>query len=241
MTASAQQLLAAGRAALRAGDPAGARRSLEPLLSQSPSGDVIEGLGRAAYLELDFRRAIDDLERAYAAHRAGGDHVGAVRVARTLAYMHGAIMGDGAVMSGWLARAQSLLVGRDQSPESDWVALNIGMFEGDRGRKEVHFRHALEVARRFGDADLEFVTLAYLGASLVHDDRTEEGMLFLDEALAAVAGSDVDDFCALEEIFCQLFSACEHARDVTRADQWMRILSYALWRPLDRGGTMARG
>ena len=89
-------------------------------------------------------------------------------------------------------------------------------------RKEKRFRDALELARRFGDSDLEFVTLAYLGASLVHADRTEEGMVLLDEALAAVAGSEVDDFCVLQEIFCQLFSACEHARR-RRADQWIRI------------------
>jgi DNA-binding NarL/FixJ family response regulator len=38
-----------------------------------------------------------------------------------------------------------------------------------------------------------------------------------------VAGSEVDDFFVLEEIFCQLFSACEHAHDVNRADQWIRI------------------
>jgi hypothetical protein len=48
-------------------------------------------------------------------------------------------------------------------------------------------------------------------------------MVLLDEALAAVAGSEVDDFCVLEEIFCQLFAACEHAHGVTRADQWIRI------------------
>ena len=35
--------------------------------------------------------------------------------------------------------------------------------------------------------------------------------------------SDVDDFLILQEIFCQLFAACEHAHDVTRADQWIRI------------------
>ena len=78
-------------------------------------------------------------------------------------------------------------------------------------------------ARRYGDTDLEFSTTAFLGASLVHSDRTEEGMLLLDEALAAAAGGDVEDFLALEEIFCQFFSACEHAHDVTRADQWMRV------------------
>src|SRR6266498_2792844 len=48
-------------------------------------------------------------------------------------------------------------------------------------------------------------------------------MALLDEALAAVAGGEVDDFQVLEEVFCQLFSACEHAHDVSRAEQWMRI------------------
>jgi DNA-binding NarL/FixJ family response regulator len=38
-----------------------------------------------------------------------------------------------------------------------------------------------------------------------------------------VTGNEVDDFSVLEEVFCQLFSACEHARDVARADQWIRV------------------
>jgi DNA-binding NarL/FixJ family response regulator len=146
-----------------------------------------------------------------------------VRVARTLAYMYLSIFGDAAVMSGWIARAQTLLAEELDSSEAGWVALNRGMFESEPVEKERRFREALESARRFGDSDLEFVTLAYLGASLVHADRTEEGMVLLDEALAAVAGSDVDDFCVLQEIFCQLFSACERAHDVSRADQWIRI------------------
>jgi DNA-binding NarL/FixJ family response regulator len=218
------ELITAGRAALRAGDAAGARRAFETGLGEWPDdGDLVEGLARAAYLELDFAGAMELWERAYAAHRASGDQVGAVRVARTLAYMYGSVMGDWAVMRGWIARAQTLLAGAPDSAEAGWVALDLGMFEEDRARKEQHFRGALEVARRVGDADLEFVTLAYLGASLVHADRTEEGMVLLDEALAAIAGREVDDFTALEEIFCQLFSACEHAHDVVRADQWIRV------------------
>jgi len=218
-----QELIEEGRAALRAGDPAGARVVFEHAVTESTSGDVLEGLARVAYLELDFPKAIEGWERAYAAHREGGDRVGAVRVARTLAYMYGGVVGDSAVMSGWIARAQTLLGDAVDSPERGWVSLNLGMFEGDRARKEVYFREALEIGRRFGDTDLEFVTLAYLGASMVHGDRTEEGMVLLDEALAAVAGSEVDDFSVLEEIFCQLFSACEHAHDVARAGQWIRV------------------
>jgi thioredoxin-like negative regulator of GroEL len=219
-----KDLIAAGTQALRSGDAAGARRAFESALAESAEdGDVIEGLARAAYLDLDFLSAMESWERAYAAHRAAANQIGAVRVARTLAYMHGSVMGDWAVMSGWIARAQTLLAGAADSGEAGWVALNLGMFESDRARKDEHFRTALAVARRVGDAALEFVTLAYLGASLVHADRTEEGMVLLDEALAAVAGREVDDFLVLEEIFCQLFSACEHAHDVGRADQWSRV------------------
>ncbi len=223
MAHSVAEAVAEGQAALRAGDAAGARRALGCAPVDPMSGDVIEGLARASYLELDFAPAIEGWERAYAAHRAGRDRIGAVRVARTLAYMYGSIVGDGAVMGGWLARAQTLLDGDTSSPEAGWVSLNRGMWENDRTRRETQFRAALEVARRAGDSDLEFVALAYLGATLVHDDRTEAGMVLLDEALAAVAGSDVDDFCALQEIFCQLFAACEHAHDVSRADQWIRV------------------
>jgi ATP/maltotriose-dependent transcriptional regulator MalT len=223
VTSSVGELIAEGRAALRAGDAGGARRAFEAAQVESSGGDVIEGLARASYLELNFAEAIEGWERAYAAFRDAGDHVGVVRVARTVSYMYLAIVGDWAVGSGWLARAQTLLGEAGESPERGWVALNIGMFEADRVRKEEHFREALSVARTAGDTDLEFVALSYLGASLVHSDRTEEGMMLLDEALAAVAGSDVEDFCVLEEIFCQLFSACEYAHDVSRADQWIRI------------------
>jgi DNA-binding CsgD family transcriptional regulator len=220
---TAGELVAEGQAALRAGDAAGARRAFGSTVVDSAAGDVIEGLARASYLELDFGPAIEGWEHAYAAHRRSHDRLGAVRVARTLAYMYGSIVGDGAVMGGWLARAQSLLGADVASPEAGWVTLNIGMWEGDRERREARFRDALEVAQRVGDSDLEFVALAYLGATLVHDDHIEQGMVLLDEALAAVAGREVDDFCALQEIFCQLFAACEHAHDVSRADQWIRV------------------
>jgi len=216
-------LIEEGRVALRVGDGPGARRAFELALAEELLGEALEGRARAAYLELDFVCAIEGWERAYAAYRDTGDQLGAIRVARSLACTYGTVVGDAAVMNGWIARAQTLLGDASESAEAGWVALSVGMFEDDRARKEAHFRIALDAGRRFGDRDLEFSTLAYLGASLVHDDRTEEGMVLLDEALAAVAGSEVDDFAVLEDIFCQLFSACEHAHDVARADQWIRV------------------
>ncbi len=223
VTDRGESLLEEGRAALRSGDTASARRAFAAVEGLPQSGPLLEGLARCSYIELDFQPAIVGWERAYAVYREGDDQIGAIRVARTLAYMHGSINGDGAVMGGWIARAQSLLGDDTASAEAGWVALNAGMFEGDRDQKHARFRTALELGRRWDDRDLEFVALAYLGSSLVHADQIEEGMTLLDEALAAVAGSDVDDFCVLQEIFCQLFAACERAQDVSRADQWIRI------------------
>lgn len=216
-------LIAEGAAALRVGDAVRAVDVFERAVADSPTGTALEGLAQAAYLSIDHLRAIEQWELAYAAYRGSGDQNSAIRVARTLAYMYGSVVGDWAVGSGWIARAQTLLLDDPESVEAGWVALNLGMFEPDRPTKEHRFRTALDLARRVGDTDLEFVALAYLGASLVHADRTEEGMSLLDEALAAVAGHEVNDFGILEEIFCQLFSACEHAHDVNRADQWIRV------------------
>jgi DNA-binding NarL/FixJ family response regulator len=222
VTGPATDPVAEGRAALRQGDTAAARRAF--VVAGDPTDPVVlEGLARAAYIDLDFDTAIAEWEHAYAAYRGADDAVGAGRCARTLGYMSGSVRGDGAVMSGWLSRATTLLDDAPESAERGWVTLNRGMFDGDRDERDALFATALESGRRHGDDDLTFVALAYRGANLVHADRTDEGMALLDEACAAVAGSDVDDFCILQEIFCQLFAACEYAHDVARADQWIRI------------------
>ena len=157
VTAQVPELVAEGRAALRRGDAAGAR-ALRTRPTGPASGDVIEGLARASYLELDFAAAIEGWERAYAAYRDAGDQVGAVRVARTLAYMYGAIVGDGAVMGGWLARAQTLLGGDGESRRSaaGWRSTSACSRATARARRRSSARRSTS-ARRFGDTDLEFV------------------------------------------------------------------------------------
>ena len=107
-----------------------------PRIADGETLGTTEGLAQAAYLELDYTTAIDGWERAYAEYRELGDDAGAVRAARTLGCMHATVAGDWAVASGWIARAQTLAASAAGSSESGWVALNIGMFEGDRlGRK----------------------------------------------------------------------------------------------------------
>jgi len=218
-----QELVERGQLALRRGDSAAAREAFRAASGLDPAGDVLAGLAQADYLDHDHDAAISGWEQAYAAYRTEQNHAAAGRMAQHLSYMNGMFRGDRAVMNGWLARAETLMDGAEHTEAVGWVALYKGMFENDPDRREQRFREALTSARRFHASELELNALAYLGATLVHEDRTEEGMLLLDEALAALAGHEVDDFLVIQEVFCQLFSACEHANDVARADQWIRV------------------
>jgi hypothetical protein len=175
MAGSSRDPVALGRDALRAGDARAARSAFEEALAAGASGAALEGMSAASYVRLEFPRSIDEMERAYAVYRAEENGPAAVRTARTLGYLHGTTTGDWAIASGWLARAKALLTGQPDTSERGWVALTEGMFEENRAIKERLYARALDVGRATCDAELVFSTLAYLGASLVHDDRVEEG------------------------------------------------------------------
>src|SRR5690606_10857141 len=101
---------------------------------------------------------------------------GAIRIARSLSGMYHSYLGELAVSSGWLARAQTLLEGTEDASVHGWVALNLGMFEAARATKNERFRDALAATRAGGDIALEVAALAYLGASLVHGGDAVSGM-----------------------------------------------------------------
>src|SRR4051794_16772548 len=130
-------LVSQARAALLVGDAASARSFLERV---APTPEVLEGLAAASYVLFEYERGIEEFESAYAGYRAAGNGVGAARVARTLAYMHGTTSGDWAVAGGWIGRAKTLLADSPGSSERGWVALTEGMFEPDRAKKQATFQ-----------------------------------------------------------------------------------------------------
>jgi DNA-binding CsgD family transcriptional regulator len=162
-------------------------------------------------------------ERAFAAYRDEDDALGAARVARMLAWMHGNVYGEGAVSSGWYARAESLLAAvPGDGAERAWVELGRAMTEPHGEAREQRLQAVVEAARRLGDRDLEFEALGWLGLEHVFAGRLDEGMPLLDEALAAVCAGEVRDLYVVEGIFCGMFWACERVHDVARAEQWIR-------------------
>ena len=212
-----------GRAALRDGDAATARRAFELALAEDETGAALEGLGEALYLQCDYQAAAAYYERAYAAYRRERNLAGAGWAAVTASWVTGNVLGDWAVRNGWLARARAVLeeAGGD-GPERGWLLHTTAFTEPDAQVREVLLREAIAVGRRLGDPDIEFEALSYLGGVLVMTDRVEEGLTFLDESLAAVCAGELKELATVESIFCGFFWACELVNDVPRADQWMR-------------------
>lgn len=184
---------------------------------------VLEGLGRARYLEVDYPGSIEAHERAYHAYCREGNRLGAARAARALSWIYSNLSGDRAVANGWLGRARSLLEEADpDSAEHGWVEAMEGAAATDPGERRRRFEAAAALARRCGDTDLYFEATGWLGMDFVAAGREAEGMGLLDEALAAVCAGEVTDLYVAEGVFCGMFMACEQAHDVARAEQWLR-------------------
>jgi DNA-binding NarL/FixJ family response regulator len=212
-----------GAAALRDGDTAAARRAFELALAEGESGEALEGLAKALYLDREYAAAAAHCERAYVAYRRERNPAAAGRAAMTASWITGNVLGDWAVRNGWLARARAVLeeAGPD-GPEHGWVLLIRAWTEPDAPLREALLREAIAVGRRLGDADIEFEALSYLGGLLIMTDRVEEGLVLFDEGLAAACAGELTELTIVDSIFCGFFWACELVNDVPRADQWMR-------------------
>src|SRR5262245_48429993 len=98
----ANDLIAAGRAALGRFAWEEARITFEAAIAEEPRGEAYEGLARAASWLEDERGTIDNFEQAYRLFQAEGDAPGAARAAIALAVASVEFRGEAAVANGWL-------------------------------------------------------------------------------------------------------------------------------------------
>jgi DNA-binding NarL/FixJ family response regulator len=217
--------VAAGYAALKAGEWARARNRFEEANRVTETPEAYEGLSWAAWFLNDAEALFDARERAYGLYRSAGDNAGAARMAAWLGTDHVDFRDEPAVAEGWFGRARRLLEEVDLGAEHGWLwvheAEKLLLMNDTMDALELA-SSAVELGRSLGVVDLEMMGLATKGLVLVTDGEVPEGIACLDEAAAAVLGGELEATWAAGWCLCYMLYACERVRDYDRAAQWCR-------------------
>jgi DNA-binding CsgD family transcriptional regulator len=217
-----EEHLEAGHAALKGGDFASARKSFEAVmaLGEDPEGRM--GLGATLPWLSDIYGAIAHLEQAYAAFRRRPEPLLAAVCAARIAFHQIAHLSNAAAASGWLSRATRLVEEHGLDPIRGELLLVKGLLADEPEEGERWAREALEIGRRSGDHDLELCGLSQLGAVLVAQGRTTEGIALLDEAMAGCLGGEPGNLETVVFACCHTMVALARCADFERAMQWVR-------------------
>lgn len=213
-------------AAIAAYDFGGAAAILQELVSTTPdlcaAHELLGGLSLGA-LD-DYPRARHHLEIAYRLHRTAGDPRAAGRLAVLLGQVE-LTAGNQPGARGWLGRARRLIEEVGPCPEEGYLRIAVmGCEVPDVTELEANAARALELARTFGDSNLETRALAESGLALISLGRTREGLERLDEALTTVIAGEVGDLMTSGLTCCAVVTACERLGDVERLTHLLESL-----------------
>jgi ATP/maltotriose-dependent transcriptional regulator MalT len=209
------------RAALAAGawpDAYAAFRDVDP---SELTGHDLDGMADAAWWMSQLAESVELRHKAYSAHVTAGDERGAAAAAARLAVEH-FIRGEPSVGAGFLMRARRHAEGVPNSPEHgflDMVEATVAHYSGDLERAIELSDRAIEVGRREGVDDLVAMAIHTRGQALVSAGRVREGLLFLDEAMAAVVSGNVSPYFT-GIIYCAVIAVCLELGDIGRAGEW---------------------
>ena len=183
--------------------------------------ELLDAFSEAAWWLGRLDECVAARERVYAVLEAAGDRQGAARAAMLL-YDNNCFKARPAVATGWLRRAQRLLEGEPECLQHGCLTLRQGEAThstGDLEGARAQFERAIEIGRRFGDADLEADGLQALGRSLIAEGKPHDGLAALDEAMLSAIEGKLGPFTT-GKVYCSLISACEELGDLRRAAEW---------------------
>lgn len=216
--------LPAGIAALEAADWDGARLAFEMALEASGSPESHEGLGLALWFLGRVPQAILERERAFDGYVAAGCFDDAARLAVWLSHQH-LLAGRASAARGWLARAERSLDGLQAScPGRGWVAVERARHATSLQEQITQARRAMRIGRATGAADLEVFALSLLGRAVVSSGRRDEGLMLLEEAMAAASSGRVRNVHTLAEAYCNLIEGCAAAGEWERGAEWCELV-----------------
>lgn len=192
------------------------------------SVEDLEVLATSAHLLGHVDDCVEALQRAHQLYVDAGDLRGAVRCGFWLVF-NLFNKGDYSQGGGWLARITGLCDQFDEEcaecgyPQIATAYRQIRI-EGDYAEGESTARGALDLARRFGDADLLGLAQMLLGGALVRQELTREGLATLDETTVGVLTGEMSPV-VIGLVYCSLIVDCEEIFAFDRALEWTKALT----------------
>jgi DNA-binding CsgD family transcriptional regulator len=195
---------------------------------ESPLGpEDLERLATAAYLVGEDAESAELWPRAHNEFAVRGDAERAARCACWLAFEQ-LNRGEGALASGWLARARRVLddAGLDCAVQG-FLLLPVGMRhleERDDPAAHAMFERAAAIGARFGDGDVVALARHGQGRALIRMGKTGEGIALLDEVMVSIVADDLSPV-VVGVVYCGVIAACHEVFDLRRAQEWTAALA----------------
>jgi hypothetical protein len=185
----------------------------------------LAALGEVAYVAGRLDVTIDAWERAHALCMEAGEPIAAAGAAVRVA-MH--LLFDTALMApvrGWLARAERLLEGHDETPAHAWYAAirtYERMLSGDPEGARASAERAIEVGSRCDPAACAIGRVAR-ARLLILGGEVEEGLALLDDVGAATVSGELDPMTT-GVVYCELVCALQGLAQYDVAEEWTETM-----------------
>ena len=205
-----------------------AYRSLSQADQAAPLGaEDLDLLATSAFMLGRDDDCLSSLERAHHAYLDAGEAMRAVRCAFWLV-INLALGGEMSRATGWLGRAQRL-VERDGGDcvERGYLLVPIMLRHEAAGDWEAAYAaaaDAAEIGESFGDADLLALAIHEQGLALIQQERVEEGLGLLDEAMVAVTAGELSPIVT-GIVYCSVIMGCQEVYALRRAQEWTAALT----------------
>jgi DNA-binding CsgD family transcriptional regulator/tetratricopeptide (TPR) repeat protein len=172
----------------------------------------------------DFTRA---MSRAYRAYLDAGEPLAAARCAGWLGTILD-LVGEAGPAAGWLSRARRIIEREGvDCPERGFLIL-MAAFEyaeaGDPDAMLATARQALEIAERFGDANIAATALVLQGRARLARGEIKAGLAMLDEAMVSVTSDELLPVVT-GLVYCNVIDACQQVYDLRRSQEWTAALT----------------
>jgi DNA-binding CsgD family transcriptional regulator len=187
----------------------------------------LERLARSGYMLGRDDEYVAALERAHHAYVEAGEVGPAVRCAFWIGH-NWLFRGETARATGWFGQAQRLLEGFDEDcAERGYVLIPTWLEQMQRGDFRAGLATAAraeEIAQRFGDADLTWLSRDEQGRALVALGEVDAGLRLCDEVLLVAARGELSPIVT-GIVYCNTIAFCHDAFEFRHAREWTEALT----------------